>query len=199
MSTQPQLILASASPRRREILATLGLRFEVDPSSSPEPPPGRGEAPGAYAVRLARLKARSVAARYRSGWVMGADTVVVVGGSLLGKPADDADARRMLRKLGGRWHEVVTGVCLIDAGSGRSAAKAAVTRVHFRRLTSDEIGRYVRTGEPMDKAGAYAIQGRAAMFADRIEGCYFNIVGFPVAAFFRLCRRAGLDLPSLQS
>jgi len=197
MSAKPQLILASASPRRREILSALGLRFAVDPSGEPEPTPEAGEGPGRYALRLARLKARSVAVRHRSGWVVGADTVVAVKEDLLGKPSDDRDARLMLRALAGRWHEVVTGLCLIDARSGRSASKAAVTRVHFRRLTPREIDWYVRTGEPRDKAGAYAIQGRAALFADRIEGCYFNVVGFPVTAFAALCRR--LDVPLLSA
>jgi septum formation protein len=180
-------ILASASPRRREILSGLGLSFRVDPSGIPEPAYA-GDA-ARRAVRLARAKAVDVAARHRSGLVIGADTVVVAGQLVLGKPEGPAEARAMLRRLSGRWHEVITGIYLYDCArrEGRSAHERS--RVHFRRLSPAEIEWYLRTGEFSDKAGAYAIQGHGALLVDRIEGCYFNIVGFPVAAFYRLCRR----------
>jgi septum formation protein len=193
----PRVVLASASPRRRDILTGLGVSFTVVPSREPEPDRRAGEGVRRYAIRLARLKARSVARRRPSALVIGADTVVSVREHLLGKPAGASDAARMLRLLAGRWHEVVTGVALIDGRSGRETAAAAVSGVHFRRLAPRDIEWYLATGEHRDKAGAYAIQGRASVFIDRIEGCYFNIVGFPVAAFDQLCRRLGYSVDRL--
>lgn len=187
-------ILASASPRRSEILSSLGLTYRVDPSLMPEPPLNRGETPWEYAVRVARLKAREIGTRHRSGLVIGADTIVVAGNHIMGKPSSDEDARSMLRRLSGRWHEVITGVCLYDCRLRRLRSAYARSRVHFRRMSPNEIGWYIRTGEHRDKAGAYAIQGYASLFIDGIEGCYFNIVGFPVAAFERLCRKLGVDV-----
>jgi septum formation protein len=182
-------ILASASPRRREILAALGLRFRIEPSRIPEPECAEGNEPSVCAMRLARAKAVAVGSRHKSGVVIGADTVVYSGKVTLGKPADDQDARAMLRRLSGRWHDVITGLCLYDCGTRRCVAGHSRSRVHFRRITAEDIDWYLSTGEHRDKAGAYAIQGRASLFIDRIEGCYFNIVGFPVATFHTLCRR----------
>ncbi len=190
-SRKARWILASASPRRREILAGLGLEFAVDPSSLPEPAIRPGESPGAYAVRAARLKARDVAARHRSGVIIGADTIVVCGDTILGKPATRQAAEHMLRTLSGRWHRVVTGLSIYDLRLGRFSSGHSESRVHFRRMSPAEIGWYLDTGEYADKAGGYGIQGCAALFIDRIEGCYFNIVGFPVATFESLCRRLG--------
>ncbi len=189
-------VLASASPRRREILSELGLKFGVDPSKSPEPAPYLGEQPARYASRIARLKVKDIGRRHRNAIVIGADTVVVVRGRVLGKPSSEAEARQMLRTLSGRWHEVITAVCLLDCSTGKSVSASDRSRVHFRRLSAPEIEWYLQTGEYMDKAGAYAIQGAASLFIDRIEGCYFNVVGFPIATFYRLCRRMGL--PALQ-
>ena len=189
-------ILASASPRRGEILSALGLKFHLDPSLTPEPTLSHGETSSGYAVWVARIKAWEVGARHRSGLVIGADTIVVAGNHIMGKPSSNEDARGMLRRLSGRWHEVITGVCLLDCKLHRSCSAYARSRVHFRRISPGEIDWYIRTGEHRDKAGAYAIQGYASLFIDRIEGCYFNIVGFPVAAFERLCRRLGVDLTS---
>jgi septum formation protein len=190
----PKWILASASPRRKEILSRLRLHFLIDPSKSPEPDRRTREHPGSYAVRLARIKAEEVAERHSSGLIISADTIVVVKDQILGKPANRADARRMLRALSGRWHEVLSGICLLDCGQRRTRAALSRSRVHFRRLTSDEIEWYLNSGEQRDKAGAYGIQGRAALFIDRIEGCYFNIVGFPIADFLKLCRAWKIDL-----
>jgi septum formation protein len=187
-------VLASASPRRRELLEMLGLKFEIDPSRMLEPELRPGERPSPYAVRVARAKAREVAKRHASGLIVGADTIVMARGAILGKPSSREEARSMLGHLSGRWHEVFTGLCLIDVARGRSASACSRSRVHMRRLMRSEIDWYLSTGEFHDKAGAYAIQGFASIFIDRIEGCYFNIVGFPVYTFATLARRLGVPL-----
>ncbi len=191
---KPGWILASASPRRKEILSRLGLKFEVSPSRIMEPLRKPHETPARYAVRVARMKAREVADGRSSGLVLGADTIVVLGNRILGKPSSRAEARAMLESLSGRRHEVISGLCLLDCATRRALTASSRSRVHFRRLSPSEIEWYVGTGEYRDKAGAYGIQGCASLFVDRIEGCYFNIVGFPVAAFERLCRRMGFNL-----
>ncbi len=179
-----RLILASASPRRRELLTQAGYSFEVHPAHIPEDPLP-AEDPSAYVARLAREKAEAVYAKLfsegsaPSSVVLGADTTVTLDDHILGKPADAADAARMLRLLSGRTHRVITGVAVVTASGTRVAAE--VTSVHFNTLSDEEISAYVATGEPMDKAGAYAIQGRAARWIPRIEGCYFNVVGLPIA------------------
>jgi septum formation protein len=184
----PRLVLASQSPRRRALLAEAGFRFRaVSPGVDETPRPG--ERPEAYAVRAARDKARAVAGRLsavRVGArvVLGCDTVVILGGRILGKPASRADAARMLCALSGRSHTVCTGVALLAetaAGRRRMASFRVVTRVRFRRLSSDDIARYVACGEPMDKAGAYGIQQRAAGMVLEIQGSYTNVVGLPLA------------------
>jgi septum formation protein len=201
------LVLASASPRRRELLARAGFTFEVRPAHIPEDPK-LGEDPIAYVVRLAREKAEAVFAELtlpdgkpgeagpsttlRSAQVdnpvlvqddklvvLGADTTVVVDGVILGKPEDAADAARMLRLISGRSHRAITGVAVVTAA--RTEVAAEVTAVKFLTLSDEEIAAYIATGEPMDKAGAYAIQGRAARWIPRIEGDYFNVVGLPIA------------------
>ena len=183
------LVLASASPRRAELLRTAGIPFRVvvsDLEEAREP----GEAPDAYARRLARDKARVVVAQTPAAAVLAADTIVVAGDDLLEKPRDAADAARMLRLLSGRTHEVTTGVCLIAAG--REDVRSETTRVHFSELSEADIAGYIATGEPMDKAGAYAIQGGAARWIGRIEGDYSNVVGLPVALVAEMLREAGL-------
>ncbi|MGA7461109.1 MAG: Maf family protein [Candidatus Korobacteraceae bacterium] len=181
------LILASASPRRAELLRNAGISFTVDPAHVPEEP-SPGELPLAYAQRLARDKALAVLARHPQDTVLGADTVVVVDEHLLEKPIDADDAARMLHLLSGRTHEVITGVCV--ANSGFQQTEAEVTQVSFAALSDDEITAYIRTGEPMDKAGAYAIQGIASRWAKRVNGCYFNVVGLPVPRVYQLLREA---------
>ncbi len=185
------LVLASASPRRREVLSNAGLRFEVRPASIDERPEA-GESAEACVIRLARAKAEAVVLN-AGEVVLGADTVVRVDGMILGKPASSEDAARMLHLLSGRWHEVLTGVCV--RSSSRSFVDTVTTRVHMLPIDQGEIDEYVRGGEPMDKAGAYAIQGIASRFIDRIEGCYFNVVGLPVARVFELYRRMAGELP----
>ncbi len=198
----PDLILASASPRRRALLAQLGLAFEVRPATHVEAErgaeTGRDEAPTEYAVRLAGAKTRAVArtlrARERPAVVLGADTIVVVDRSILGKPADTADARRMLLLLSGRTHEVITGYALIrvDSQHEQNHTEAVSTKVRFRSLREDMVQWYIATGEPFDKAGAYGIQGRAAAFVTAIEGCYYNVVGLPLARVCDALERFGV-------
>ncbi len=187
-------ILASASPRRRDILKRLGLQFQVDPSGLPEPARKAGETPSKYAERIASLKAAEVAGRHKSGLIIGVDTIVVLGNAILGKPEAQPEARLMLERLSGRWHEVLSGICLIDCKLNRGRSGCGRSRVHFRRLPPEEIEWYLETREYHDKAGAYAVQGYASLFIDRIEGCYFNIVGFPIFTFAQLCRRLGCPL-----
>ncbi len=184
------LVLASASPRRRELLTQVGYRFEVHPAHIPEDPLP-GEDPIVYVTRLAREKAEAVYRELTSHSippkdclngqfaVLGADTTVTLDNAILGKPEDAADAARMLRLLSGRTHRVITGVALVTAKHTEVAAE--VTAVRFLTLSDQDIAEYVASGEPMDKAGAYAIQGRAARWIPRIEGCYFNVVGLPLA------------------
>lgn len=188
------LILASASPRRQELLRNAGIPFTVRAANVPERHFSR-ETPEACVRRLAREKAQAVADQTASGEViLGADTEVVVDltdGTPLGKPRDQEDAARMLRLLGGRSHFVVTGVCLMwNDASGRwqSRDAAETTTVQMRKISEDEIRDYVATGEPMDKAGAYAIQGIASRWIPRIDGCYFNVVGLPVPLVYRMLR-----------
>jgi len=176
-------VLASASPRRQDLLAAAGYRFTVETADVDETPLA-GEAAAAYVARLAEAKARAVLARCPGALVLGADTTVVVDGAILAKPADADDAARMLGRLQGRAHDVLTGVALVSATWSRVAV--AATTVWFAPMTSAEIATYVASGEPMDKAGAYAVQGRAARWVSRIEGSYSNVVGIPVALVHRL-------------
>jgi septum formation protein len=192
-ATRP-IVLASASPRRRDLLASLGLDFAIDPARGEEPLPEPGEAPEAYAMRMARAKAGEVALRHPGTVVLGADTIVVLDGegtegregnpaapAILGKPADREDGLRMLRCLSGRVHRVVTGCCLILPDRPDSAILfRAVTKVAMPRLRDPAIQAYLATGEPDDKAGAYAIQGLGGFLVERIEGSYSNVVGLPL-------------------
>ena len=175
--TQRPLILASGSPRRRELLAKMGSTCETCSPDVDEP--GEGLARD-IVMTLARRKALAAAERYDRGVIIASDTLVSLDGAPLGKPEDAADAHRMLRALSGREHEVFTGVCLIDAQTGRLQVREVRTGVTFRALTDAEIDAYIATGEPMDKAGAYAIQGGAAPFVAALDGEFENVVGFPV-------------------
>ena len=183
-----KLLLASASPRRAQLLRNAGIAFAAQATRVPERR-RRGESPSKFALRLAREKARAIFARHPRRIVLGADTIVVIGGRVLGKPRHRRDARRMLRLLSGRTHQVSTAVCL--AGPGFEDARAETTRVTMRELSETEIRDYVASGEPMDKAGAYAIQGLASRFVSRIEGCYFNVVGLPLPLVYRMLRAHG--------
>lgn len=191
----PTLVLASGSPRRRDLLDALGVRFTVRPVDVDETP-HPGEAPRTYVERLARAKASE---RVEAGeLVLGADTIVVLDGELLGKPADVAEARSMLGRLAGREHTVFTGVALARGANGdRSPERMAVveeSRVRIASLSEEEIAWYAATGETLDKAGSYAVQGIGAMFVEGVTGDYSNVVGLPLPATYRLFREMGHDL-----
>jgi septum formation protein len=190
-----RLILASQSPRRQELLQVLGWPFDVIPSGVDESTVPAGLAPAALARWLAEQKADDVAHRHPGAFVIGADTIVVLGDEVMGKPVDPEDAARMLRALSGATHRVITGIAVRREGPEPLHLSDAVeTEVTFRPLTDHEIEAYVRTGEPMDKAGAYAIQGYGAMLAAGIRGDYPNIVGLPVARLAELLRSVGFRI-----
>ncbi|MGN1115868.1 MAG: Maf family protein [Candidatus Ornithomonoglobus sp.] len=180
-----EIILASASPRRRELLANMGLDFSVVVSEADEASVDRDVPPGIYVQELALLKAASTAQKVidrKNAIVISADTVVVNNGKILGKPADAADAESMLRELSGKTHQVFTGFCVLRLSDAYTVCKAVCTDVTFKELSEEKIKRYINSQEPMDKAGAYGIQGLGAMLVDRINGDYFNVVGLPVSA-----------------
>jgi len=196
VSDRPYLVLASASPRRRDLLGRLGLDFEVRPTGTDETPLP-DEAPEAHVLRLAAAKARAAA---RPGeLVLGADTIVVVDGEILGKPGDDDEAGAMLRRLSGRAHEVWTGIALAVRAENAEPelhSRSCRTVVRFRELSDADIDRYVATGEPADKAGAYGIQGGAAAFVESIDGDYDNVVGLPLGTVRDLLRLAPGERPA---
>ncbi len=178
--TPPTLVLASASPRRRDVLTQLGLEFQVRPAPDDVEDPWDGrEEPKAFAARLARAKAAAVASDRPDALILAADTIVVLDGEVLGKPADPAEARAMLARLSGRWHTVHTAVAVAAPGP-RDAAGLESTEVRFRAVDAPAIAAYVATGEPLDKAGAYGIQGVGAALVEEVRGCYFNVMGLPV-------------------
>jgi septum formation protein len=187
--TTARLVLASQSPRRAQLLRMLGLTFETIPADIDETyyP---GEEPGAHARRLAREKAEAIVARHRDAIVIGSDTVVVVDGDVLGKPTDAADAVRMLLRLQGRTHVVATGIAVICNGTARDDVERVVVR--FRPFDAAFAAAYVGTGEPMDKAGAYGIQGYGAALVEAIEGDYFAVMGLPIARMILLLQQAGM-------
>lgn len=188
------IILASASPRRQELLTQVGCDFKVITSNIVEDNT-QDLPPNELAVLQARAKALDVAAKLSAGdIVIGADTIVILDGQVFGKPADTDDACRMLAGLSGREHQVITGVAIVESGSDKCWTDYAVTTVTIAELTKEEIARYVATGEPMDKAGAYAIQGKGALFVERINGCYTNVVGLPLTTMRNLLEMAGVCL-----
>jgi septum formation protein len=192
-----KFILASSSPRRRQLLESIGLDFEVLPSDVPEVHQP-GEAPEEYVARLSRDKAHAIAAAHPSQWVIAADTTVFLGDELLEKPADGADAARMLATIAGQTHLVYTGVTLENVERGWRDTRVAETEVRMLPLSPAEIDWYVASGEPLDKAGAYAAQGIGAVFIESIHGSYTNVVGLPLATLFQMIRRAGIDLLTVE-
>ncbi|MFO7578198.1 MAG: Maf family protein [Pelovirga sp.] len=191
-----ELVLASASPRRRELLAQIGLHFRIIPSTAVETELA-GETPADMVRRLSLSKASEVAGRCDNSarWVIGSDTIVVLEDEVLGKPRDNAHAAVMLRKLSGHSHRVLSGFAVIDRQQQRQRVEAVTTVVRFRQLTEEEIARYIATGEPADKAGAYAIQGIGACFVSGIEGSYSNVVGLPLCRLTLALKELGVPLP----
>jgi len=196
------LVLASASPRRQDLLRNAGIEFLVKATNIPELP-REGENPPACAERLAREKALAVSGQRPGDFVLGADTIVIADGQILGKPRDAADAARMLGLLSGRTHQVITAVCLLgpqlgnadqELRTGLEDTRSETTLVTMDALSDEDIRSYIATGEPMDKAGAYAIQGIASRWISSIEGDYFNVVGLPVALLYRMLREHGVAL-----
>lgn len=183
-----RLILASASPRRAELLQQIGFEFEVIDSGVDED----GETyavPEVHVLELARMKAEKVAETLEEGLILGADTIVVLDNEILGKPRDRDQARKMLKRLAGRSHTVYTGFAVIDKPAGRNLAEYERTRVTFRDLGEDEIERYIEAEAPLDKAGAYGIQDRAAIFVSGVDGCFYNVVGLPLTKFYCSLKR----------
>jgi septum formation protein len=186
-----KIVLASASPRRADILRDAGIPFEVVVAEVDESP-RRGEHPADLVRRLAEAKAREVAGFAAApAIVVGADTMVVLNDAILGKPGSDAEARAMLERLSGKTHEVMTGLAVIRLPDGKTRVELEATRVTVAPLSAREIRDYIASGEPMDKAGAYAIQGIAGRFVTRVEGCYFNVIGLPLARLYRILRELG--------
>jgi septum formation protein len=190
-NSTPPLILASASPRRRELLQQTGVTFTVIPSNTDEDI-RPGEAPEVYALRVAREKATDVATHQSGNWVLGADTIVAIDDTILGKPRDAADGFRMLRLLSGRTHRVMTAFVLLDPNGQAYANQIVTSQVNFKALTDTQIQEYLATGEPFDKAGAYAVQGIGAALVDQVEGSYTNVVGLPLDEVLTVLHSAGL-------
>jgi septum formation protein len=191
MSEMKTVILASASPRRKEILEKTGLKFKVDAGEYEEDMEIHAE-PHRLARRLSCEKAKAVAHRYKDALIIAADTFVVFKGRMLGKPHTSEEARTMLRNLSGKMHSVITGFTVMDVSTNKKKSGSAETKVYFKRLTTREIEAYIKTKEPLDKAGAYAIQGLGALFVKRIEGDYFNVVGLPLYEVTKCLKRFGV-------
>lgn len=192
-----EIILASASPRREALLAQIGVPFRVEPSRVSEEGVGAPGDPASFVEQAALAKAEEVARRVGDGLVLGADTAVVIGSQVLGKPAYATEAHTMLQRLSGATHRVYTGLALVRVEQGGVTCRRStheMTRVTMRRLEDREIAAYVATGEPFDKAGAYGIQGRGAVLVERIEGCYFNVVGLPLARLADLLGEFGVSV-----
>jgi septum formation protein len=187
-----RFVLASSSPRRRELLKSIGLEFDVVPSHIPEQR-ADGETPEEYVARLSREKARAIGEKHPDRWIIAADTTVVLGDQVLEKPVDDADAKRMLSAISGDTHVVFTGVTLRRIQPVYTDTHVTATEVRMLPMTSHDIDWYVATGEPRDKAGAYAAQGLGGMFIDSIHGSFTNVVGLPLASLFQMLRKAGID------
>ena len=191
LGNMKKIILASASPRRREILSLTGLKFRVDPGDYEEDMDS-GQEPHKLARSLSLEKARSVAGNHRNALIIAADTFIVFRGRLLGKPHTAEEARRMLKRLNGREHSVITGFTILDTESGQKLSRSVETRVWFRKLGMKELEAYIKSKEPLDKAGAYAIQGLGAAIVKKIEGDFFNVVGLPLSELVEGLKKFGV-------
>jgi septum formation protein len=186
-----KIILASASPRRKELLEKIGLKFEVEPSDYEEKI-SPGIEPHKLAKTLSLKKAGMVAGNYKNALVIAADTFIVIDNEILGKPVTQIEARRMLETINGRQHSVITGFTIVDTENGKAITRSLETKVYIRKLTSKEIDAYVETNEPLDKAGAYAIQGLGSVIVEKIEGDYFNVIGLPLSALTESLKEFGV-------
>jgi septum formation protein len=193
MSDTKTIILASSSPRRKELLSLTGLKFSVD-NSDYEEDMDSDLGPHALARFLSLEKAKAVAFRYKQAIIISADTFIVFKGKLLGKPHTEKEAGRMLRILNGKTHSVITGFTIMDTGRNKRLSRSVETRVSFKRLTEQELDNYVKTKEPLDKAGAYAIQGLGAVIIKKIEGDYFNVIGLPLSALMDGLKKFGVRI-----
>jgi len=188
-----EVILASASPRRKELLEKIGLRFKVEPSNYAEALPS-GLAPHELAQKISLEKAKVVAGKHKNAIVIAADTLGVIDSQILGKPHTEKEARKMLATISGKSHSVITGFSIIDAGTGKTISRSVETKVYIRKLTPAEIDAYVKSKEPLDKAGAYAIQGLGAVLVEKIEGDYFNVIGLPLSALAEVLKEFGVNI-----
>lgn len=186
-----QIILASASPRRKEILEKTGLKFQVY-AGSYEEDMGLPMEPQKLATFLSQEKAKTVALKYKDALIIAADTFIIFKGEALGKPHTNEEAKRMLSLLNGKTHSVITGYTVMDTGSNKKISRLVESRVTFKKLTEDEIKAYVKSGEPLDKAGAYAVQGLGAVIVKRIEGDYFNVMGLPLSSLTEVLKKFGV-------
>jgi septum formation protein len=188
-----KIILASASPRRKELLEKIGLKFEVEPSNYAEDMPS-ALSPGELARAISLGKARAVATRHKNTIVIAADTFIFFRGKIMGKPGTEAEARKMLMRLRGRPHLVITGFTVLDVDSNKVLTTSVETVVYIKNLTQEEIDAYVKSKEPLDKAGAYAIQGLGSVIVERIEGDYFNVMGLPLSALAEALKEFGIHI-----
>jgi septum formation protein len=188
-----KIILASASPRRKELLEKIRLKFEVDASGCDEEI-NSGLDPQEIVQQLSIIKAKSVAARHKNAIVIAADTIGVIGDRILGKPHTKNEARKMLRAISGKSHSVITGFSIIDTTTDKIVTGTVDTRVYIKKLSGEEIDAYVATGEPLDKAGAYAIQGMGAVIVEKIEGDYYNVIGLPLHALAEALKEFGINV-----
>jgi septum formation protein len=188
-----RIILASASPRRKELLEKIGLKFEVDASNCAEEVDPALE-PDELTRRISLTKAKSVAPRYKDALIIAADTIGVIGKKLLGKPHTAGEARKMLAQISGKSHEVITGFTVLDTATNKIISGTVYTKVYIKKLTTQEIDAYVQTGEPLDKAGAYGIQGLGAVIVEKIEGDYYNVVGLPLSALAEVLEEFGISV-----
>ena len=188
-----EVILASASPRRKELLGEIGLRFKVEPSNYDEDIPSALE-PHELARKISLEKAKVVADKYQNVIVIAADTFIVFGDQILGKPHTEKEARRMLEAISGKSHSVITGFTIIDTGNHKTLSKSVETKVYIRKLTLAEIDAYVKSKEPLDKAGAFAIQGSGAVFVEKIEGDYSNVIGLPLSTLTETLKEFGINM-----
>ena len=187
------IILASASPRRKELLEKIGLRFEVEPSNYEEDMPSALE-PHEFAQKISLEKAKVVASKHKNAIVIAADTFIIFGSQILGKPHTEKEARKMLETISGKPHSVITGFSIIDTGTSKTLSKSVETKIYIRKLTLAEIDAYVKSKEPLDKAGAYAIQGLGSVFVEKIEGDYFNVIGLPLSALTEALKEFGINI-----